>query len=116
MGDWGENLIFLLLLSICALSFVSIGIWALLRREPMHFWSGSTVEPSAITDVKAYNRANGIMWIACGLGYLLVGCLSLVWGALAAGIATAVWVPLSLVALIAVYHAIYRKYRAPGTD
>ena len=75
MGDWGETLIFLLLLSICALSFVSIGIWALLRREPMHFWSGSTVEPSAITDVKAYNRANGLMWCLYAIPFYLAGIL-----------------------------------------
>ncbi|WP_155829787.1 hypothetical protein [Butyrivibrio sp. AC2005] len=33
----------------------------------MWFWSGQTVEEDEIADVKAYNRANGIMWIAFSL-------------------------------------------------
>ena len=47
----------------CGLVFVSLGIWAFVRKTPMHFWAGSTVLPETITDVKKYNRANGFMWI-----------------------------------------------------
>ncbi len=53
----------------CALLFVGIGIYAIRRDKPMWFWSGSTVDPESITDVKAYNKANGIMWLLYSLWY-----------------------------------------------
>jgi len=43
----------------------------------MWFWSGSTVKETEITDVKSYNRENGIMWI----GYSLVLWLGTIMGA-----------------------------------
>ena len=30
----------------------------------MWFWSGTTVDEKEISDIPAFNRANGIMWIA----------------------------------------------------
>ncbi len=47
----------------CALTFTGIGIYAYRRKEPMWFWSGSIVRKEELTDVQAYNHANGIMWI-----------------------------------------------------
>ena len=44
--------------------FTCIGIYAWRRKKPMWFFAGSTVEEREITDVTAYNRANGIMWIS----------------------------------------------------
>ena len=37
----------------------------------MHFYSGSEVDASSITDIKAYNRANSKMWNTYALWYLL---------------------------------------------
>ena len=34
------------------LVFIAVGIWAFCRKIPMHFWSGTTVSPETITDVK----------------------------------------------------------------
>lgn len=51
--------------------FISIGIWAFLRKSPMHFWTGSTVMPEVLKDVKAYNRANGIMWCTIGVVHII---------------------------------------------
>jgi len=47
---------------LCVLLFAGIGIWALKRKTPMHFWAGTTVNPETITDIKKYNQANAIMW------------------------------------------------------
>jgi len=38
----------------------------------MHFWSGTTVSPETITDVKKYNKANGFMWIIASLIFFVV--------------------------------------------
>ena len=57
------NIIWLIIMIPVSLLFTVIGIYALKSKKPMHFWSGSTVRASEITDVPAYNKANGIMWL-----------------------------------------------------
>lgn len=37
----------------------------------MYFYAGSDIDTSEITDVKAYNRVNGIMWITYGALYFV---------------------------------------------
>ena len=59
----------------CAGVFVGIGIWAWKRKTPMHFWAGSTVDPKTVTDIPAYNRANGWMWIKFSLPFWICGVL-----------------------------------------
>ena len=56
-------------LSLCGIVFAAVGIWALCRKTPMHFWAGSTVSSEKISNVKKYNLANGIMWIIASLPY-----------------------------------------------
>ena len=43
----------------CAFLFLGIGIYASKREKPMWFYSGTTVDASKISDVKAYNRECG---------------------------------------------------------
>ena len=52
----------IIMLPVIAL-FTGIGIYAWRREKPMWFWSGSTVDEKEISDIPAYNKANGIMWI-----------------------------------------------------
>ena len=70
---------------LCAAIFVVIGVWALCRKTPMHFWSGSTVSIAEIRDIRRYNRANGRMWILFGVGMALIGFLGF-WSIAAAGV------------------------------
>ena len=35
----------------------------------MWFWSGKTVKETEISDITAYNHANGIMWIVYSIIY-----------------------------------------------
>ena len=58
-----DSIVMLCILIPLAAFFTGVGIFAWTRKKPMWFWSGSTVKKSEITDVRAYNRANGIMWI-----------------------------------------------------
>lgn len=39
----------------CAFLMCVIGVWAYHRKTPMHFWSGTTVPSSEISDITAYN-------------------------------------------------------------
>ena len=64
----------------------------------MWFWSGSSVKENEISDIRAYNHANGVMWIV----YSLV-----LWAASLAGF----WNVVGLPALMMVYQRIYKKYR-----
>ena len=57
----------------CGSLFSWIGSWAERRKDPMHFWTGSAVDPKTITDVPAYNKANGKMWKRYAVPYWLTG-------------------------------------------
>lgn len=39
----------------------------------MWFWSGKTVKETEISDITAYNHANGIMWIVYSIIYWMGG-------------------------------------------
>lgn len=93
-----------------SLLFTGLGIFAYRRKKPMWFWSGSEVSEYEITDVKAYNRANGIMWLV----FSGVFWVSMVLGGFQLKIAGAVLTAGILAGipfLVITYHHIYKKYR-----
>ncbi len=105
-----ERIIWLVLMIPLAALFTGLGVYAWTRKKPMWFWSGSTVDERDITDVRAYNRANGIMWLC----YSAVFWISTVVGVFrmgAAGIVLAVGCLAGIPALIVAYRRIYSKYK-----
>ena len=105
-----DTIIWLAIMIPISLLFTGIGIYAWRRKKPMWFWSGSTVKESEISDVAAYNRANGIMWLAYSSVFWL--CAGL--GALnldIAGLVLAVGCLGGIPVLIITYRKIYDKYR-----
>jgi hypothetical protein len=105
-----EKVIWLVITIPCSLLFTGIGIYAWRRRKPMWFWSGSSVREEEITNVKAYNRENGIMWIC----YSAVFWISTIMGIRSvsiAGIVLAVGCLGGLPLLVIAYNRIYRKYK-----
>ena len=105
-----EIIIWLVVTIPCSLLFTGIGIYAWRRRKPMWFWSGSSVREEEITNVKAYNRENGIMWIC----YSAVFWISTIMGIRSvsiAGIVLAVGCLGGLPLLVIAYNRIYRKYK-----
>ena len=62
----GEQIFSIILMTfvnlLCAGIFYGIGVWAQKRKDPMHFYSGTTVDPRTISDVPAYNRENAKLW------------------------------------------------------
>ena len=54
----------------CFVLLMGLGIFCFFARKPVGFWANAPAFP--VTDVKAYNRACGWLWI----GYSLLGMLT----------------------------------------
>ncbi len=105
-----DNIIWLIIMIPVSLLFTGIGIFAWQRKKPMWFWSGSTVKGSEISDVAAYNRANGIMWLV----FSLIMWVSTVLGAMnmkAGGILLTAGCIIGVPLLPVVYGKIYQKFK-----
>jgi hypothetical protein len=105
-----EKVIWLVITIPCSLLFTGIGIYAWRRRKPMWFWSGSSVREEGITNVKAYNRENGIMWI-CYSAVFWISTIMGIRSVSTAGIVLAVGCLGGLPLLVIAYNRIYRKYK-----
>ncbi len=75
----GGTVVWLLCVGGAAALFLGIGIYAMHRTEPMWFWIGAPVDARTLTDVRAYNRANGWMWIAYSVPFWLSAALGWKW-------------------------------------
>ena len=106
-----ERYLFILIMVPCAALFTGIGIYAMRRKKPMHFYAGSEVKPWQIRDIPAYNRANGWMWILFSLGFWVAALLSL-FNVSAAGMLVALTCLVGIPILVVVYRRIYKKYKA----
>ena len=106
-----ERYLFILIMAPCAALFTGIGIYAMRRKKPMHFYAGSEVKPWQIRDIPAYNRANGWMWIGYSLGFWASAILGLI-NVPAAGILVMVVCVLGIPGLVITYNRIYKKYKA----
>jgi hypothetical protein len=96
---------------ICALIFVGMGILSIDKDTPMHFWSGTTVKAEEISNVKSYNKENGIMWIIYGSTYILSAILTIFFGSKIGVLIVTLSCTVGLIALILVYTSIYKKYK-----
>lgn len=105
------NIAFAAICWACSLIFGLIALWAFKRKDPMHFWSGSTVRPEEIRDIPAYNRANGIMWAIYTACMFLTGLLSLFGIVLGVVLLVILCVP-GVFVLIVAYRRIYNKYKS----
>ena len=105
-----DNIIWLIIMIPVSLLFTGIGIYAWKRKKPMWFWSGSTVKESEISDIAAYNKANGIMWI----DFSVMMWVSTVLGAINSKIGGIILIAGCIIGvpiLPIVYGKIYHKYR-----
>ncbi|MBE6701548.1 MAG: hypothetical protein E7582_06660 [Ruminococcaceae bacterium] len=94
----------------CATLFYLIGVYAKNLKKPMHFWSGSEIDSYLITDVKAYNRENAIMWKHFSLCFVVSGFLEIVNPNLAL-IVFLLSFAIGIPTLICIYLRIYNKYK-----
>ena len=106
-----ERVIWLVIMIPLATLFSGIGIYAWKRKKPMWFWSGSTVDEKDITDVPAYNRANGIMWLCYSAVFWIAAILGIFRQELA-GVFLAVGCLAGIPVLVIAYRKIFEKYKA----
>ena len=116
----GERIFGIILMTfinlLCAGIFYGIGVWAKNRKDPMHFYSGSTVDPKTISDIPAYNRENESLWKTYSVPFFL--CAACAFGS--------IWVKELMIVSISVlvlastigggwlvwkYSKIYKKYK-----
>ena len=97
----------------CGALFCGIGMYARRIDKPMWFWAGSTVDPSAITDVKAYNRENAKMWFRYSLWYWVAG-IAWIWSFAVAMIALVLGCSVGIVILVWTYRKIEKRYKKAG--
>ena len=101
---------------MCAGIFLGIGIWAQHRKDPMHFYSGSTVDPRTISDVPAYNQENARLWKRYSVPFWL--CAACSFGSIWVEVLMKISIALLVVGctlgsgwLVWKYHKILKKYR-----
>ncbi|MGL5329201.1 MAG: hypothetical protein ACRDD7_08030 [Peptostreptococcaceae bacterium] len=90
--------------------FIGMGIYALNKKTPVHFWAGITVKSEEISDVKSYNKANGIMWITVGLSFIIFPIIT----SMVEGISTMILglIPMfEVIGMMVCYQLIYNKYK-----
>lgn len=104
------TIVWLIIMIPTSALFTGIGIYAMKREKPMWFWSGSTVKEYEISDIPAYNRANGLMWIGFSVLFWICAILGF-FNITAAGFGLIAVCVFGMPLLPAVYHRIYRKYR-----
>ena len=93
----------------CAILFFSIGVYAKKLKKPMWFYSGSEVDASQITDVRKYNKENGVMWQLYSLWYFAAGIAEFR-NSILALIFLVLGCTVGIVLLVGSYHKIYKKY------
>ena len=105
-----ERILWLIIMIPIGALFTGLGIYAWKRKKPMWFYSGSTVKERDISDIPAYNRANGIMWICFSAVFWISAIMGLFQVAFA-GIFTAVGIFAGIPILAFIYSRIYAKYK-----
>ena len=105
-----ELMLWLFIMVPVSLLFTGLGVFSWCRKKPMWFWSGIPVPEEEITDVRVYNRANGIMWLSFSLIFWVSTVLG-VFHVKAAGIVLTAGSFLGIPALVLGYRLIERKYR-----
>lgn len=107
----GDSILFTAIAWFCGAIFIGIGICSIRKKTPIHFWAGTSVKSNEIKNIRAYNKANGIMWITYGSTFALAGVFSL----LNMAIGTVIFIITGIAGtfvLILVYNRIYNKYKA----
>ena len=106
-----ETVIFSVILLISAAPIIVIGIVQYRSKDPVGFWSGKKPpKREQITDVQAYNRKHGLMWIVYGVGLLLCFVCGLPFGGLITGYLCMIEVIGGRLGMIAYHEKLDRMY------
>lgn len=77
----GTTIISGVTLGLCALLMFGIGIFQIKSKKPVGFYSGEKApDEKELSDVKAWNKKHGMMWILYGVCIVLTWVCGLVIG------------------------------------
>ena len=97
---------------LCSLIIWIIALVVPKLRKPIHFFAGTTVEPKEITDIPAYNKANGLMWAAYAAIFVCLGVVSLfISSTVSIAIHVIIFIP-GIFVLYIPHKQIYNKYKS----
>ena len=109
----GEKILGIIVMVFCSLMcggiFSGLGVWAKKSKKPVHFYSGTTVDPKTVSDIPAYNLENSRMWMLYSVPFWVSGIVPFFNLAVAAIMMTAACFPGALW-LVLRYNRIARKY------
>ena len=112
-----EIVISSVILLISAAPIIIIGIVQYRSKDPVGFWSGKKPpKKEQITDVKAYNRKHGLMWILLGVGFILCFVCGLLFGGIIARYSCMIEVIGGLLAMIVYHQKLNRMYYKKDGD
>lgn len=104
-----EGVIAFVLWVLVSLIFFVIGICDLRAKKVVGFWSNGKRPEVASENIKAYNRAVGILWIVFGVVYILLGLPLLAGDNSPLIVITLLGSMVAIVALMAVYVLVIEK-------
>lgn len=93
----------------CGLLFFGIGIRCFFTKKQVGFWANA--ETPQMENVKAYNRAVGVLWLAYAAVFCVLGIPMLIPQPSALILLSVLGVVFETIVLIAVYIRIEQKYK-----
>lgn len=104
-----ESIMAFIIWILVGLIFVGIGIYDLRAKEVVGFWSNGKRPPVKGEDLKAYNKAVGILWIVFAVIFMLLGIPLLAGDNSALLVITLLGTMAEVVMLMAVYVLVIEK-------
>lgn len=106
-----ETIFSAVVLVLCASPLIILGIVQYRSKEPVGFWAGKEpLRKEEITNVSAYNRKHGLMWILYGLGLIACFVCGVPFGGLTAAYLCMAEVFGGLFGMIAYHNRLNRMY------
>ena len=105
-----ETAVWLIVSLTLPVILLGIAVFAWTRKTPVWFYAG--IASPEVTDVRAFNRANGIAWALFSLPFFLAAGIGVV-NRLAAGAIILAGCLFGVPLLIFAYHKICKKYAKP---
>ncbi len=100
---------------ILIIAFGALALRGFLSKTPVNFWAGDEVKTAEITDVKAYNKANGLIWLFFVLPQLTAAVLFPI-NDLTTNIFQMGGILIGIPAVFIAYKQIEKKYRDKGKN
>lgn len=108
------NPVFLIIMGTVGAIFTVLGICVMKKKEPANFWTGQEFKPGEIRDVKAYNRALGLLWIAFSALIWITAVVGSIFGGMIGSACMVGCFVIGIPMLPIVYNRIYKKYYDPS--